>query len=156
LHLAFIVELFAARQSEFDLGAAFFIEIKLQRHERHALALDGADQLIDLPPMQQQLSRPLGRVIETVGLQVFRDVGVDQPDFATPRIGVGFGDGCLALAQRLDLRAGERQAGLEGFVNKIIEPRLAIVGDNAKLSLGARCPLSHLHKPSPRPCFNAL
>jgi hypothetical protein len=29
-------------------------------------------------------------VIETVGLQIFRNVGVDQPDLAAARIGVGF------------------------------------------------------------------
>jgi hypothetical protein len=32
----------------------------------------------------------LRRVIESVGLQIFRNVGVDQPDLAAARIGVGF------------------------------------------------------------------
>ena len=59
LRLALIVELLAARQGQFELGAALFVEIELERHQSHALALDRADQFIDLSPMQQQLSRSL-------------------------------------------------------------------------------------------------
>jgi len=65
LRLAFIVEFLAARQG--DLELALFVEIELERH-----ALDGADQFIDLPPMQQQLSRPLRCELVFVALAVKR------------------------------------------------------------------------------------
>ena len=80
--LALVVELLAARQRQFDLGAALFVEIKFQRDERHALPLDRADQPADLPLMQQQLARTFRRVIESVGLQIFRNIRVDQPNLA--------------------------------------------------------------------------
>jgi hypothetical protein len=38
--------------------------------------------------MQQQLARPLRRVIEAVGLQVFRNVRIDQPNLAATGVGV--------------------------------------------------------------------
>src|SRR4029453_1887479 len=40
LGLALVVELLAAGERKLDLGAPFFVEIELERHERHALALD--------------------------------------------------------------------------------------------------------------------
>jgi len=86
LRLALIIELFAARQSQFKFGAAFFIEIKLQRNERHPLAFDCTDEFVDLAAVQQQLARSLRRMIETIGLQIFRNIGVDQPDLAAARI----------------------------------------------------------------------
>src|SRR5262245_26669596 len=77
---ALVVELLAARKRELDLGAALFVEIELERHKRHALALDRAGELVDLAPMQQELARALGRMVEAAGLQVLGNIGVDQPD----------------------------------------------------------------------------
>src|ERR1044072_1079079 len=130
LGLALVVQLLAARQREFDLGAALLVEIELERHERHSLALDRADQLVDLALMQQQLARALGRVIEAPGLQIFHDVRVDQPDLAAARIGIGLRDRRLADAQRFHLAAGQRDAGLELLADLVIETALAVLGDD--------------------------
>ena len=46
--LALVVRLLALGQRDLDLGAAALVEIDLQRHDGAALALDGADQLVDL------------------------------------------------------------------------------------------------------------
>jgi hypothetical protein len=88
--------------------------------------------------VQQQLARPLRRVIEAVGLLIFRNVRIDEPDLAAAGIGVGFRNRGLARPQRLHLRAGERDARLHGFVDKVVETRLAIVGDDAELSFSLR------------------
>src|SRR5262245_4129168 len=62
LGLALVVQLLALGQRDLDLGPALVVEIDLERHDGHALALDRAHQLVDLPLVQQQLSRPLRRV----------------------------------------------------------------------------------------------
>src|SRR5262245_29851407 len=62
--LALVVQLLALGDRQQQLGAATLIEIELERDQRHALAIDRAHQLVDLPAMQQQLSRPLRLVIE--------------------------------------------------------------------------------------------
>src|SRR5262249_11816440 len=78
---------------------------------------------------------PFGRMVEAVGLQIFRNIGIDKPDFAAARIGVGLGDCCLALTQRFHLGARERETRLECLVDEIVEARLAIVSDDAKFSV---------------------
>src|SRR6516165_9051174 len=87
-------------------------------------------------------------MIETIGLQIFRNIGINQPDLATARIRVGFGDGGLALPKRFDFGAGQCKSGLKDLVDKIIETRLAIVGDHAKLSLRTRRRLRRHRSPS--------
>src|SRR6185295_8572334 len=146
--VALVVELLAARQGEFDLGAASFVEIELERNKRHALALDRPDQFVDLPAMKQKLARPLWRMVEPVCLQVLGNVGIDQPDFAVASVGIGFGDRRLAETQRFHFGAVERETGLHRVVDEIVEARLAIVGDDAQFPLTL---LSHsLALPSPR------
>src|ERR1700722_6085671 len=77
--LALVVELLAAAERDFDLRAPLVVEEQLERHDGHALAVDRYRELVDLATVQQQLARPLRRMIEPAGLEVFRDVGVDQP-----------------------------------------------------------------------------
>src|SRR5262249_41533483 len=138
LGLALVVQLLAAGERKLELGASLLVEIELERHERHSLALDRAHELVDLPAVQEELAHALGSMVEAAALQVFRDIGVDQPDLAAARIGVGFRDRRLAPAQRLNLRAGEREAGLEGLPDLVVEPRLAIVGDHTNLAVRFR------------------
>src|SRR6266853_6294886 len=96
LALALVVQLLALGERNLDLGAAFVVEIDFQRHDRHTLALDRADQLVDLALMQQELARPLRLMVVAAGLLVLRDVGVEQPQFAIARRGIGLGDAGLA------------------------------------------------------------
>src|SRR5689334_14091821 len=80
--LALVMGLLAGRQRDLDFGHASFIEIDLERHNRAALALDGADQRTDLALVQQELARPLALVVVTIARGVFRDIGIDQPGLA--------------------------------------------------------------------------
>src|SRR5215467_1375966 len=138
LGFALVVQLLAARERKLELGAALVVEIEPERHQRHSLALDRADELVDLAAVQEKLAHALGGMVETAALQIFGDIGVDQPDLAAPRIGIGFRDGRLAAAQRFDLRAGEREPGLEGLADLVVEARLAIVGDHANFAVRFR------------------
>src|SRR6516225_4747548 len=156
LGLALVVQLLAAGERKLEFGAALVVEIELERHQRHSLALDRADELVDLAAVQEELAQALGGVVEAAALQVFRDVGVDQPDLAVTRIGIGFRDGRLAAAQRFDLCAGEREPDLEGLADLVVEARLAIVGDHANfavrfrghpcLLVAASCPPAGRHR----------
>src|SRR5262245_47012783 len=133
--LALVVQLLAARERELDLGAALGVEIELERHERHAIALDRPHQLVNLPAVQEQFAHALGRMIEAAGLQVFGDVGIDEPDLAAAGVRIGLRNRRLALPQRLYLRTGERDAGFKGLVDLIVESRLAIVGDDPNVAV---------------------
>src|SRR3954469_14281409 len=82
LGLALVVQLLALGDRELHLGPAALVEIEFERNQRHAFTIDRAEQLVDLLAMQQQLARTLWFVIEAIGLQVFGNVGVDQPDLA--------------------------------------------------------------------------
>jgi hypothetical protein len=109
------------------------VEIELERNERHALALDRADQLVDLPAVHQQLARPLRRMIEAVRLKIFRDVRVDEPDLAAARVGIGLGDRRLPEPQRFHFGPGQRDARFHRLVDEVIETRLAVVSYHAPL-----------------------
>src|SRR5947209_7173995 len=126
--LPLVVRLLAGRESDLDFRPAALVEIDLQRHDGAALALDGADQHVDLALVQQQLARPLALVIEAVAGGVFGDVGIDQPGLAAILRDVGFGDRAAAAAQGFHLGAGQRDAGLHGLLDEVVVPRLAVLG----------------------------
>src|ERR1700730_11062085 len=134
--LALVVGLLAGDQGDLDLGAAARIEIELQRHDGAALALDGADQLVDLLAVQQELARPARLMIEAVARGVFGDVGIDQPGLAALLGDIGFGDRAAPPAQRLDLGAGQRQPSLEGLLDEVVVPRLAVLGHHRAVQVG--------------------
>src|SRR5205807_2427161 len=76
LGLAFVVKLLPARQRDFNLGLALFIEIKFEGNKRHSLALDSAGEPVDLATVQQQFARTLGCMVEAPALQIFCDIGI--------------------------------------------------------------------------------
>jgi hypothetical protein len=135
------------RERKLDLGAALFVEIELERNERHALAVHRARELVDLPPVQQKLAGAFRGVVEASTLQVFGDVGVDEPDFAAAGVGIGLCDRGLPLAQRFHFGAGQCDAGFEGLANLVVEARPAVVGDHPQLAIRFR-----RHDPMLRPC----
>ncbi|MNV04344.1 hypothetical protein D3C71_946360 [compost metagenome] len=65
-------------------------------------------------------------MVEAVGLQIFRQVGIDEPDFIALVRRVGFGDIRLAFAQRLDLGAGQHEPCLVGINDLVVETGLAV------------------------------
>src|SRR5690606_27504591 len=83
----------------------------------------------DLLAVQQQLAAPAGSVVGPGALGVFGDVDAVQPDLAVVDVGEAVDERGPTLAQRLDLRAGEHHAGLEGVVDVVVVPRLLVLGD---------------------------
>ena len=129
------MQLLAARKRKLDLGTALVVEIELERHQCHSFAFHRADQLVDLATVKKELAYPLGRMIEAAALEVFRNVGIDEPDLAAARIGVRFRYGRFALAQRFHFRSGERDPSLDRLADFVVESCLAIVGDDASVAV---------------------
>ncbi|MND67168.1 hypothetical protein D3C80_585740 [compost metagenome] len=120
------MQLLALGECELQLGPALFVEIDFQRHERHAFAVDAVTQTTDLALRQEQLAAAARLVVEAVGLQIFRQVAVDQPDLLAFVRRIGFGDIGLAVAQRLHLGTSQHQACLIGVDDLVVEPGLAV------------------------------
>src|SRR5690606_30727170 len=131
--LSLVVGLLALRQGELDLRPPSRVEVDRQRDQRHPLALDRADHLLDLAPMEQQLARPFRLVIETVAVAELGNVRVDQPGLAILHVGVALGDRAAAVAQALHFGAGKRDPGLEHVLDEILEPRAPVLGDGLLL-----------------------
>jgi len=135
--LALVVQLLAAREREAQLRPAAIVEIDAQRHDRHALALDRLRKLRQLALLEQKLPQALGLVVEAIARLIFGDRRVDEPSLALAvDMRVALGDRRLAGAQRFDLRAGQREAGVERLAELVIEARLAIFGDDLEISVG--------------------
>ena len=62
--------LLALGQRHLELGQTAFVPEQLQRDDRATVALDGADQLVDLLALQEQLPVTARLVVETVGRAV--------------------------------------------------------------------------------------
>src|SRR5262245_16784093 len=98
LAVAFIMQLLAARERKLELGAALLVEIQLERHQRHSLALDRAHELVDLAAVKEELTHAFGGMVEAAALQIFRDVRIDEPHLPAARVGIGLGDRRLSAA----------------------------------------------------------
>ena len=73
------------------------------------------EQLVDLGAVQQQLPPPGRFVILAIAVRVLADVRIEQPRFVALHLGEAVLQLNLAALGCLDLRAGQRQAGLETF-----------------------------------------
>src|SRR5208282_1768312 len=129
--IAFVVRVLALGESQFNLGAAVF-EIEFQRDDRIALLAHAAPQAIDLAAMHQEFSRAGFLVAELSRGSVGADVNALEERFAVFDAGVAVSEICAMRTQRLDLGAGECEAGLEGLLDEEVVPRLAVVGHQIK------------------------
>src|SRR4029078_7384690 len=69
---------------------------------------------------REELAGPLRSVVVAVSTLERRDVGTDQPRLAAVDPGVGVGQIRLAGPERLDLRPGQDDAGLERLVDRVV------------------------------------
>src|SRR5258708_16392692 len=124
--LAFVVELLALGEAEFNLGAPA-AEVNLQRHHRVALFAGMAPPAVDLAPMHQQLARADFLVTELSGRRVGADMHAVQERLTVfdPRVAVTQVD--LVRAQRFDFGAGQCESALKRLLDTEILPSFAIV-----------------------------
>lgn len=76
--------------------------------------------------MNQQFPPAPGVAIEHIALPVRSDIDIHQEQLAVFHHRITTVQGCPAFPQRLDFGAGECDARLQFFVNRIIPQRLAI------------------------------
>lgn len=103
--------------------------IHRQRHERAAFHGRQFEKFADFALVEKQLARCFRDVTKNVGLRVFTDVRVVEPDFVLLHARERVADLGFAGAKRLDLRAPEHEAGFERFRNEKIAAGLGIVED---------------------------
>src|SRR3546814_3523377 len=102
------------RQFGLDLVA---LPVQRRGHEGVAVALDAANQLVDLAPVQQQLAGAavVGDDVAGGGDQR-RDLGAEQEQLATAHNRVALGDVGAVGADRLQLPALQSETGLATII----------------------------------------
>lgn len=122
-----VVVLLAFAETDETLGVAV-ANVHLKRHDRVAFLLGLAVQLVNLRFVHEQLARPrrVGR-IEPVALGERADMHVMQENLAVPDRREGVVQVRAAAPKRLDLRAGQHHARLEGFFDEVIVRRFLVL-----------------------------
>ena len=143
--LALVVELLATAEANAELHAVVLVEIELKRDEGHALCAELAVKVVNLMTVQQEPALPVGVHVPHAAVGVGVDVHAMQPHLSPANEAEGVRDLGRALAQALDLGAGELDARLKGLVHKVLVSRRAVARDGLLLAL------SWLgHRPHPR------
>src|SRR5579862_4572316 len=119
LGLALVGLALALGEAELKLGAAALVEIDGERHDGNAVALDRAQNPVDLAAMKQEPTLPPRLVIEP-RRGIDGDLRVDEDDLVALLGRIGFGDAAETLAQHLHLGADELDAGLERVLDEIV------------------------------------
>src|SRR3954469_18366913 len=123
-----VVGLLALRERERGLDLAV-LEVQVQRDEREPALLDLPDQLVDLAAVHEHLALATRGVVGPGALHVLGDVHVLQPDLAVVDRGEPVDEGGPAGAEALHLGAGQRQPHLVGVEDRVVVPRLLVLGD---------------------------
>src|SRR4051794_19482272 len=139
-----VVLALALRDRELDLRPAV-LEVEGQRHGRVPALRPLRRELQYLLLVQQQLAAPPRRVVRPGALVVLRDVPGVEPRLPAVDERVPVDERRATSAERLHLGAGEHEARLEGVLDRVVVPRLAV----ARHHLAALLPR---HGALPRAC----
>src|SRR6476469_4142203 len=123
-----VVGLLALRQRKGGLDLAV-LEVQVERDEREPALLDLADQLVDLGPVHEHLPLAPRGVVGPRALHVLRDVHVLEPHLAVVDRGEPVDERGAAGTKALHLGAGQREADLVGVEDRVVVPRLLVLGD---------------------------
>src|SRR5215218_10353056 len=126
--LPLVVGLLALRQRERGLDLAV-LEVQVQWDEREPALLDLADQLVDLGAVHEHLALAARGVVGPRALHVLGDVDVLEPDLAVVDRGEPVDEGGTAGTEALHLRTGQREADLVRVEDRVVVPRLLVLGD---------------------------
>ena len=99
-----------------------------RRHQREVFFQGLRRELADLAPVEEQLARPLGDVVELVGVAVLLDIAAHQPDFVAFDAAVRLLHRHVAVAEALHFAAGQDDAALQRVEHEIIVARTGDCG----------------------------
>src|SRR6185437_5238089 len=142
LGLALVIELFALGQGHLAFYLARF-PIEAQGNEGQAFFARFAFDALDLRLVEQQAPRAVGLVGGVTGVLVGADVAIQQHGLAVAKQRVAVFELGLAVAQRLHLAPGQRDARFPMLQDVVIVPRLPIFGNI--LVLGNAVGLGHAY-----------
>lgn len=128
---ALVVRRLALGEAEFDLGLAA-LEVDAQRHEREAALLKLGRQLANLASMKKQLA--VAQRIDVVdgALLVRGDVDASKRHRAVAHDGVAVLKRAAPIAEGLNLRSLQRDAGFEDLFDQVFVPSFPVGGDNVR------------------------
>ena len=128
---AFVVSRLSFGQAEFDFGFAA-LEVDAKRNERVTALLELGGQFPYLAAMQQQLS--ITQRIHVVGcaLLVRRDMHAPESNCTIANNGVPVLQRTTTITEGFHLRAGECDARLEYFFDRVLMTRFSVGGDNVR------------------------
>jgi len=127
--LALVEGLAAAGNEQLDLGDPF-LEIDRDGDQGHSLLAGLISQLGNLAAVKQELARSLGNVVHPVGLEILGDVAAVEPDLAAVDVGISVFQVRLAIAQALDLGAGQNEPRLDLLEELIVVARAPVARDD--------------------------
>src|SRR2546423_575825 len=107
---ALVVQLLAAAQPQFDLGAAV-LEVESKRNQREAALGDLAGQAADFLAVQQQLPVAVGVVVRVGAVTVGIDMAAHEPALAVADRRVRILEVHAPVAPRLDLGPSQHEPG---------------------------------------------
>lgn len=125
---ALVVLTLAAGQTELELGVAA-LEVEPECDDGEAALGRAPQQPADLAAMQEELSRAARVEVVAAGGVVGADVHVVDPGLVALDGDVGVSKVHPVGANRLDLGAGEDDAGVEGLEDVVVVARTAVVGN---------------------------
>ena len=85
----------------------------------------------------------LGLVIIAVAVAELGNIAVDQPDFLIFHLGIALRDSALTESQRFHLGSAQRDPGFIYVLDRIFEPRTAVLSDDLDLVELFRTRASH-------------
>src|SRR5690606_20220171 len=111
--LPLVVEFLALCERQADLGDPRS-EMEVERDEGEPFLLHLADELAQLAPMEEELARAEGVMVEPVARRVRGDVKIMEPEFAPVERGEGVLEIGLSVAQRFHLGTLQDDSGFQG------------------------------------------
>src|SRR5581483_2109848 len=135
LGFALVPELLAAGEGHFHFHPAV-LKVHACGDEREAALLGFADQLAEFLGVDQELAGAQRVVVVDVAVLVGADVSVQQPELAVFDQAIGVFEVDTAAADRLDLGAGEYDAGLDLLGEGRVVRRSAVDGDVLNRDIG--------------------
>jgi hypothetical protein len=125
----FIIGFFPLTKAQFHLNPAVF-EVKGQGDKGIALFIHPPGDTFYFLPVQEQFFFPIRIVVKKGGEGVFRNLEGTEPNFPLNQLRPGVGEGNFALPEGFYLGPQKGDAAFVTIVHGIIEPGLAVKGDN--------------------------